>query len=487
MISILRPYQNDCVDGVRRALQEGARAPLLRLPTGGGKTVIACAIMKGAIAKGFRCLFLAHRDQLIKQCSRKLAENKVHHGIIMAGVTPDHLAPVQVGSVQTMIRRIRKFAYHFDIIFIDEAHLSAAKTYIDIIAAFPKARVIGITGTPGRLDGKGLGVEAGCIYDRLVEGVSTKELIALGYLVQPDAYAPEMKFNLDEIHVTRGDYDENELSAAMDRPIITGDAIDHYRRLASGVPALAWCINIQHARNTADLFNAAGIPSTMVCGDTEGPERDRVLHDLSRRKLHVVTFCQLLVEGIDVPAIGALILLRPTRSLVAYLQVGGRALRPDPEDPTKTRAIILDHAGLTWKHRLIESDREWSLSGRPKKDKASAPSIPLLQCLECGKVFEPAPVCPRCGTPVPAPTSREIEVVDGQLGKVTEDMIAAAKNDRKWRIRRAKTLEDLQKLGEEFGYSKKWATLTWGFKEEAQKKRDENRFAGYELFPESQS
>lgn len=489
-ISILRPYQEDCVGAVRLALQKGYRAPLLRLPTGGGKTVIACAIMKGAITRGFRSLFLAHRDTLIKQCSRKLAENQVHHGIIMAGITPDHQAPVQVGSVQTMIRRIQKFKYHFDIIFIDEAHLSAAKTYMDIAAAFPNAKIIGITGTPGRLDDKGLGVESGCIYDYLINDmVTTKDLIEQGYLVQPDAYAPEMKFNLDEIHITRGEYDEKELGAVMDRPTITGDAIEHYRELCPGVPALAWCINVQHAQHTADQFNAAGIPAAMVYGDTESGERDRVLQALADRRLHVVSFCQLLVEGIDVPAIGALILLRPTRSLVSYLQVGGRALRRDPLDPDKKRAVILDHAGLTWTHRLIESDREWSLAGTPKKTKDSAPGIPLIQCLECGKVFEPAPVCPRCGTPVPKPTPREIEVVDGKLGKVTEEMISSSKNDRKWRIRRAKTLEDVQALGAEFGYSPKWALLTWGFKEESRKRREEEISAsmkGYEMFPEAQ-
>ena len=488
MISVLRPYQDDCVAAVRLALQKGYRAPLLRLSTGAGKTVIACAIIKSAVAKGYRCLFLAHRDTLIKQCSRKLAENEVHHGIIMAGITPDHQAPVHVGSVQTMVRRIQKFKYHFDIIFIDEAHLSAAATYLKIVAAFPKSKIVGITGTPGRLDGKGLGVAAGCIYDYLIDDmVSTKDLIRLGYLVQPDAYAPELKFNLDDIHITRGEYDEKELGAAMDRPTITGDAIEHYQRLASGIPALAWCINIQHAQHTADQFNAAGIPSAMVCGDTPSDERDRVLRDLSRRKLHVVTFCQLLIEGIDVPAIGALILLRPTRSLVAYLQVGGRALRPDPKDPDKKSAIILDHAGLTWTHGLIESDRQWSLAGRPKKDREGAPSIRLIQCMECGKVFEPAPRCPRCGTPVPEPTVREIEVVDGKLGKVTEDMIASAKSDRKWRIRRAKTIEELKALGQEFGYSDKWAINYWGFKEENRKRHAEDRFAGYDLFPEGQS
>ncbi|CAH1654980.1 hypothetical protein CHELA1G11_10871 [Hyphomicrobiales bacterium] len=186
---VLRDYQDRLVDKVRVALRSHM-AVLMVAGTGSGKTVMFSYISKNAANRGKRILILAHRDTLIKQASRKLRDYGVQHGIIMAGFTPNPHRRVQVASVQTIVRRLAAMAKrgdYFDIIVVDEAHLSAANSYMKVFAAFPKARILGVTGSPIRLDGKGLGRNAGCVYDTIVQDVTLKELIEDAYGEDPDA------------------------------------------------------------------------------------------------------------------------------------------------------------------------------------------------------------------------------------------------------------------------------------------------------------
>jgi superfamily II DNA or RNA helicase len=473
----LRPYQGKSAEDIRGAFLQGIRSVLLVSPTSSGKTVTFSYIARGAAARGNPVLILAHRDFLIKQASAKLSEYGVGHGIIMGDYSETPHAMVQVGSVQTMIRRMRKRRYNFKLIVIDEAHLSAAKTYLDIIdnEDFKETRILGVTGSPCRLDGRGLGSTAGGRFDHMVESVTTRELIDDGYAVQPIVYAPLNRLDLSKVQKQGADYNKQQLSSVMNTRVITGNAIDHYREHAMHVPACTWCVDIDHARTTAAEFNAAGIKSVMLYGDSTGEERDRAMRQLADGSIYNITFCQLLVEGVDCPAIGCIIGLRPTYSLAGYLQTNGRMLRVmyapgynlDTREgrfaaidagPKGRKGIFLDCAGLTFRHGFIDEVREWSLLGVPKKSKADEAIIAIRQCPICMIVFPPAPVCPGCGY-VFEIRSREIEREDGRLDELTPEMLAGVKNKKRIDVGRAETREELEAIATARNYSPAWVNV----------------------------
>jgi len=474
---VLRPIQECAIGRVREAFT-AARAVLLQAVTGYGKTLTACAIARSALHKRNRVLFLAHQDILIRQMSNKLREFGVPHGIIMAGFTPNPHAHVQVASIQTMMRRIREFRYEFELIIIDEAHRSVSNGYRDVLAAIPDARLLGITGTPQRLDGRGLGVHAGGVYDTLITTESVAEMIQLGYLVRPIYYASKDKLDLSQVKMRAGDYDETMLAHIVDTPVITGSAVSHYQELAPGLPALSWCINIAHAEHTAAQFNAAGIPTIMLTGKSTAAERERGLDQLSRRQVLNICFAQLLVEGIDVPAIRALIMLRPTKSLTAYLQVCGRGLRTDPADDSKKTCIILDHSGLAFTHGLCNENREWSLDGRAKKTKKVVrDNLSLLQCKNCFLIFDAKDLldenrCPKCHHEMKRARSGPA-TVDGKLTEITADLAAQLRRTRMREVETANTLEDFERIATARGYRRGWAMIQYGFKQRAKEKAAE--------------
>lgn len=476
-----RDYQHVFIREVREQFREVA-ALLLVAATGSGKTVVFSFIARSAADKGKRVLILAHRDTLIKQASSKLMAYGVDHGIIMAGFTPSRHSLVQVASVQTLVRRLVQVALDFDLIVVDEAHLSATASYRKIIAAIlernPKCKLLGVTGSPCRLDGKGLGRDAGGLYDKMVQGISIKDLIDQAYLVRPAVYAPADRLDLSGVKMIGGEYESSSLAEAMDKPRITGSAIEAYKKHCPGVPAVAWCANVAHAQHVAAEFNAASVPAVALSGDDDPAERDKALRALSSGKIKVVTFAMLLVEGVDCPAIGAVIMLRPTMSLASYLQVIGRGLRPIYADgmpletvaqrraaiaagPKGDRCYVLDHAGLTFRHGFADEVREWSLDGvKNKKGSKKQPeqSIALKQCPKCYLVHEPAPACPACGH-IYEVRGGTPEHVDGELAEITPEMAEAMKARRKKELAKARTEEELRAYAAKNGYSERWAEI----------------------------
>jgi len=494
MIYTLRPYQGVCVDGARESLAR-VQSCLVASATGSGKTVIFSWIARQVTIRCKRVLVLVHRDTLMKQCSRKFAEYGVEHGIIMAGYTEQLQRLAQVASVQSLVRRIRKHPqrYQFDLVIIDEAHLSMAASCREIVDAVlaqnPNAKLLGVTATPSRLDGKGLGVNHGGLYHELVLGPSNHELIEDGYLVDTEIYwPPQGQIDLSKIKKRGKDFDEEQSAAVMDRPVITGSAVDQYMEVCNGAPAIAWCCNIKHAQNVAAEFNAKGLPAMALHGEHKDTERDNALAKLKSGELKCITFCQLLIEGVDLPEIACLILLRPTMSLVSFLQAIGRELRTVyapgmPLDAREQRllaikqsvkpfAYLLDHAAMIRRHGLPDEEREWTLEGatkRKRKKKDAADSIKIAQCEKCFRVFRPAPLCPSCGHPMPT-RERKIEHVEGKLEKLTPEMKAAIQKARKKGIAKAKTREEVFALAKEYGYSEKWAEIKWEHKQAARDK-----------------
>ena len=445
----LRDYQSATLAKVREAYRAGCRAPLLCSPTGSGKTTVFCHAASQAAAKGNSTLILAHRAELIRQTSATLDRFGVAHGLIVPGAEMTD-ALVQVASVQTLTRRLASLDWTPDLIVCDEAHHATPKTgHGAILAHYPEARILGCTATPARLDGQGLGVAVGGFFDALVLGPTVRELVEQGHLSRPVVYAPPGRPDLSGIRSRAGDFDRAALAGAVDKPRITGDAIEHYCRLAAGAPAIAFCASVRHAEHVAEAFRLAGYQAASIDGTLSDTDRRQRIEDLGAGRLNLLSSCDLIGEGVDVPIVAAALLLRPTQSLSLHLQQVGRCLR---HYPGKDRALILDHAGNTHRHGLPDAEREWDLaSEKTRKAKPKRPSI--RECPACYATHHPAPCCPCCGFCYPV-QAREVEEVAGELTEIqrTEARLIARREQGQ-----AQTLADLRLLAARRGYKHGWA------------------------------
>lgn len=444
----LRPYQNQLANDIRAAFGSGANRPLAVSPTGSGKTVLFSYITSQVLKRGSRVIIVAHRREILDQISATLKRVGVPHGFIQAGKSAS-IQPAMVASIQTLARRLDTIPAP-DLVIIDEAHHSVSKSYVQMFAAWPTAKFIGVTATPERLDGKGLGA----MFDRMVMGPSVQWLIDNGFLAQPVYYAPREVVDLSQVHTVAGDFDRSEAEEIVDTPRITGDAVTHYVRFCNRQRAVAFCISVAHAQHVADTFNSCGIPSASIDGTLDPEVRKQRVEDLTAGKILVLTSCELISEGFDLPAVNAAILLRPTHSLSMHLQQVGRALRPYPG---KTNAIILDHVGNCLRHGLAEQERDWDLSGREKRLKKSS-LVETKQCSKCFAIFA-GTVCPQCGSQREIAV-REIEEVDGELQRLSIEDISKKREERR-EEGKCKTLEDFRALAKLRGYKLGWAFFRW--------------------------
>jgi DNA repair protein RadD len=387
----LRRYQLDAVDRMRETYAAGRRSPLLQQATGTGKTVIIAEVARGALRKGRRALFLVHRRELIRQTSAKLHWAGVGHGIIAPGFTGDAAALVQLGSVPTVLRRLASLP-RFDLLVIDECHHVRARTWSAVLEAQPGARLLGVTATPARLDGKGLGIDAGGPFDAIVCGPPMSELIEAGWLSPVRVFAPQQGIDLAGIRTRAGDYVATELAERVDCAEIAGQAVDEYRRRSDHRPAIAFCATIVHAEHVAAAFRTEGYRSACVHGGLPRTLRDRLIAGLANGEIEVLTSCELISEGLDAPVVGAVILLRPTKSMTVYLQQVGRGMRPALG---KEALVVLDHASNALRFGLPDLERVWTLDGAERDEDAEAPA---KRCPECGAVNPiGAAECRECG------------------------------------------------------------------------------------------
>lgn len=451
----LRQYQQDGVEALRGAYRSGKTAPLYVLPTGGGKTAVFSYVAESAVARGKRVTILVHRHELLMQASRSLERLGVSHGILSPRFAQSR-DPVQVASVATLVRRLDRVTPP-DLLIIDEAHHATAGTYRKVIEAYPEAHLLGVTATPVRGDGQGLGSASGGIFDDMIQGPSIAELIRDGFLVQPEVYAPPVGIDLTGVHRRMGDYDKRELGERIDKPTITGDVVDHYTRHCAGIPAIAFCVSIAHAEHVANSFRQRGINALRVDGGMEDSARRGAIDGLGSGSVSVLTSADLIGEGVDLPRVGVAILLRPTYSTALYLQQVGRALRPYPG---KTRALVLDHVGNTMRHGFPDDERGWQLnpgaSGNSRHSREDG-GVKITQCRACYFVFEIGPAaCPSCRAEIPA-KDRQIKVTEGELKKLERAEVAARQLAHRREQGSARSLEDLIKLGKAKGYHPKWA------------------------------
>lgn len=452
----LRKYQEDLIDRTRDALRRN-QCVLMQAPTGAGKTAITVYMMGRAAKSGKRSMFIVHQNELLSQTSKALWQQKLEHGMISSGKRISKLC-AQVASVQTLVRRT-EFYEEPDLIIIDECHRSAAATYQRVLEAYPNAKVIGLTATPQRTDGKGLKDT----YSEIVEGPSIRQLIDAGYLADYEIFAPPSQIDVSAIKTKMGDYDKKQLEAEMDKPTITGDAVATYRKHAQGKRCVVMCVSIRHAEHVMESYRAAGVTAEMIEGSMTNREREQCLDRFRRGQTLVICNVQLLIEGVDIPSIEVVQWLRPTQSLIIWLQGNGRGLRPSDG---KEKLIVLDQVGNWDKHGLPDEDREWSLEGRKgRKKKDEEADVSVQQCKHCFHVFRPGvDKCPACGKPVEVRKKAEIQVVDGELEKID---VEAERKARKREQGAARTLRDLVALGVRRQLKKpaEWAAITQAARE----------------------
>jgi superfamily II DNA or RNA helicase len=450
----LRAYQVDVIQRLRAAIGAGDRRPLLVAPTGAGKTIIAAAIIESAVQRRSQVLFLAHRRELITQAAQKLWNAAdVDAGVIMAGhpLRPDE--PVQVASVQTLWHRAMRTSAidrpEADLVIVDEAHRARAQTYQKILDAYPGAVILGLTATPCRGDGRGLGN----IFDRIVECPPVGELVALGHLVPTVVYAPDGP-ELTGVRVERGDYVEKQLAERMDVPQLVGDVVAHWLKLGRDCQTVVFASGVQHSVHLRDEFRRAGIWAEHVDGKTPVEERDAILQRLADGQVQVVCNYGVLTEGWDCPAVSCCVLARPTKNMGLYRQMVGRVLRPASG---KTDALVLDHAGATHEHGFVEEPVEWSLdtdkrAANPRTaGGAGGDTRSFKDCPECGALRSAGKPCGACGWK-PNQKARDVEVADGELARLDRD---GAVQSIAWD--RVSFYKQLLWIARERGYKDGWA------------------------------
>ena len=436
MTPTLRPRQVQALADLRTAYGSGARAPILVAPTGFGKTATAAEIVRQAVAKGRKVWFLAHLREILDDTSRRLTAGGISHGQIRAGRSADYSAAVQVVAVQTAVRR--EGLPWPDLIIVDECHLAVANTYRKVIDAAGRPRLLGLTGTPQRLDGRGLGE----VFDRLVLTCSTAELIAEQLLAPVRVYAPPGA-DLSGLRSRMGEYDQGQASEILSRPQVVGDALSHWQKLGQGRRGVAFCTTVAHAQAVAEQWRGAGLRALAVHGGSDDAERREAIAGLRAGRLDLVACAQLWIAGVDVPEIDAVIWLRPTQSLTSWLQGNGRGLRIAPG---KRDLLILDHVGNCSRLGHPLDVHEWSLEGRAKRKREARLSVKI--CPKCfAAMSSQARVCAECGHEF-APERRELQHVPGQLVEVTKGVPRARFREQG----AAKTMEDLIRLGQERGH-----------------------------------
>lgn len=448
----LRNDQEQVRAKLRVALRSSSSV-LTFAPTGFGKTVLAAALIQLLFQAGKKVIFAVHRIDLIKQTAGTFEKFGIPFSYIAAGYHFNPLHRIWIASILTLKNRLGKIPADF--IFVDEAHLSAAAGWAAVAAHYKStgAKLIGLTGSPERLDGKPLGD----VWDQMVMGPTVRWLIDEGHLSRYRAFAPKM-VDTSGLHTRGGDFVQGELDALMAGKAVIAGAAKHWRAKADGLRTIAFCPSVARAKEYAEEFSALGIPSIALDAETPQEVRARAFIDFADRKLLVIFNCALFCEGFDLAAqvnrdvtIECVMQLSPTQSLAKHLQQLGRGLRKKP-DP----AILLDLVGNLERLGLPDDDREWSLEGRKKVTR----EVKAMTCDDCFATHPPAPACPECGfvyeKSEAAGGGRQIEEVDHDLEEID---IEALRRKRQVEQVQAKTLQDLIDLATARGYKSpaKWA------------------------------
>lgn len=448
----LRPYQSQLVNDVWGSWAQGALNTLMRLDTGGGKTVILAFLVnlwvqqsRGAVA------VIAHRQELVSQLSMTLARYGTVHNIIAAdkvrkAIIAGQIAEfgrsfyspgslVTVASIDTLVRVDASWFYAWcaqvTLWITDEGHhVVRDNKWHTGIKLFTNAQCHGLlpTATPSRADGKGLGAHADGVAHAMVQGPPMRWLIDQGYLTDYRIICPESDLVMYEEAGASGDWSSAQLKEASKRSHIIGDVVREYLRWANGKLGITFTTDVETAAAMTQAYRAAGVRAETLTGKTDDGYRRQILKQFARRELTQIVAVDIISEGFDLPAIEVASMARPTQSLPLYMQQFGRALRPLEG---KGNALILDHAGNTLRHQgPPDKPRPWTLDRRAKRGGSSG-GIPLRVCVGCWQPYERVRViCPYCGTTPPPPDARSTPAaVDGDLTELDPETLARLRQE----------------------------------------------------------
>jgi len=437
----LWPYQEQLITEARNALARGKRRICIVLSCGGGKSVIAANIAKMAISKGNSVLFMVHRIELC---------NQIRDTFIACGVDLNYC---EIGMVQTLTRRTDQVKLSEpDIIITDEFHHGAAASYRNIYETYPNAVLIGFTATPIR--GKG---GLGSVCDELITSVSAKWLIENNYLSPCKCYSVQLA-DLSNLKVKRGEYDAAQMAAILENRAVYGETIKNYKRIADGKKTIVYTVSVESAQQTAELFRNGGYTSAALSGSTPKTERAQIMQDFRDNKITILCNCELFGEGLDVPDVECVVLLRKTKSLTLFIQQSMRSMRYKPD---KT-AIIIDHVGNIFEHGFPQDDRKWSLDGKKEEKKDTKDNLEdktgfgnkVKSCPVCGVVMEiHVRTCSDCGHEFTK--SKERPLVDVELEEITEADLLRAKPYAHYK--NCRTWDELSAFRKAKKYKQAWA------------------------------
>lgn len=459
----LRPYQQELKNNIYNHWNDHPHSNALAvLPTGAGKTVFFSSVI--ADVAGSTCA-VAHRQELVSQISLALARNKVRHRIIgptnvvkmivrlhMEEVGHSYYDPNSrhaVAGVDTLVRRGDQLASWLPTVklwVMDEAHhVLRDNKWGKAVNMFRNARGLGVTATPSRADGCGLGSHADGVFDKMFVGPSMRDLINMGYLTDYKLYAPPSSFRRDaikKVSQTTGDFIASEVSKAVnesslvahDEKQIVGDVVRTYQKLLNGMLTVVFAPDVATATELEKQYNDAGIPAKCVHGAMPDSERINAVRKFKNREYLVLTSVAIFDEGFDCPAIEAVQDVSATESFGRFVQRAGRMLRlkegkqfgryVDHVGNIERHAVLVDHPEGT---KIELCHREWTLDRREKSGGKSEKSA-VRACVACSGTYERyLKVCPYCGEPIPEPTAGQrsnVEWVDGDLHELDPAVLA---------------------------------------------------------------
>lgn len=431
------PYQQDLIDKARQSLAKGNHSVLLVSPAGSGKSVVIAEIARLAVEKGGHVLFMVHRKELVDQIKEtfKADEIDLTHTTIMT-----------VGRIKNRLGKLPKPT----LIITDETHHALAKTYRTIYDHYSGVTRLGFTATPWRLSGKGLKD----VYDDMVEGPSVQWLINHNYLADFTMYGYNSGDDSQLKKSSTGDYTGHSMDDYA-KTIIRGDVIKTWCEKANDRKTIVYCHAVWFSKEVAQAFNEAGIKAAHVDSKTPLGERNQIMADFKAGKIMVLCNCDLISEGFNVPDCSCVVLLRPTESLVLYIQQSMRSMRFVPGK----HAVIIDQVGNFKKFGTPAAPHTWTLKDRKKKkgNGGGQPGPPVRTCEKCFAVI-PAQsrICPICGAEIEV-TKTEFDIDrDANLDDVTQFKPFSTNYIVTKRPGELKTRQDLENYAKAKGYKPGW-------------------------------
>lgn len=454
----IQDYQKRVYKEAQNSLLIGHTAPLVVMPTGSGKTFTFSMMVKSAQDRGKIVYVLSPRRNITSSIAKSFKKFGIDFGIVQPGFTQLKKS-VQICSAYST-KKILSLPSP-DLLIIDEGHHATASIWLKIIEAWPLAKIIGFTATPVRGDGQGLGIEVGGVFDDLILGPDVRELIDRGErgefgLAPYDYFRGYEDINLSEVGIKGNDFDESLTRDIMLKKEIIGSTVDQYLDLSRNLPALAFCVSVEASEKTASEFRARGVRARSLTGNDTPAQQEKMIAALGDGSLDVITSCQIISEGTDIPVCNTMLDLAPTWSLGLSQQRRGRVLRWQPNK----RAIIIDPVNNWTRTWFPCTPHEWDLNQkRVQRKKGQTEDIEIIQktrqCEGCQHVHQIQPTCPRCGHVYS--TRKELEQVNGHLVRVDPEELRRIKKKERQEQGMAKTLDELLEIEKKRGYKKGWA------------------------------